>query len=167
MRKPNFGGINRKADHITDATRKFFGQQVPDYIESLPSIKKDSIRWTFNILYFVIGLLFNWAVFAVLQQMPNMHRFPPSVAGMIVLYFLLICGHTVFPKQTDRLVQLIDPYSSFALKSMSVMFVPGFVEIVENAPVSGPELGRMICVFSKLNHHISDLQLNLECSSDQ
>jgi putative effector of murein hydrolase LrgA (UPF0299 family) len=149
MRKTSFGNINRKADHITDATQKFFGQQVPDYIKNLPSIKKDSKRWACNILYFGIGIMFNWAVYAVLQQMPNMNRFPPSVAGMIALFFVLMCSHTVFPKQTDRLVQFIDPYSSFALKSMTVMFVPAFVEIVENAPTTGPELGRMICVFSK------------------
>jgi putative effector of murein hydrolase LrgA (UPF0299 family) len=149
MRKPNFGNLNQKTDDITDATQKFFGQQVPDYIQNLPSIKKDIKRWACNIFYFGMGLLFNWAVYAVLQRMPNMNRFPPSVAGMIVLFFVLVCGHSVFPKQTDRLVQCIDPYSSFALKSMSVMFVPAFVEIVENAPITGPELGRMICVFSK------------------
>lgn len=151
MRSPKLDELNRKADHISSATNKFFGQRVPEYIDSLPSIKKDSIRWTLNILYFIIGLLYNWAVHAVLGQMPNMQKFPSNVAGMIVLFFLLMCFHTVFPNWTDKFVKYIDPYSSFALKSMNIMFVPPVVQIVNNPPTTGPELGRMICVFSTYN----------------
>ncbi|KAG2202315.1 hypothetical protein INT47_010763 [Mucor saturninus] len=147
MLKKNLGEFNRRADHISDATNKFFGQQVPDYIKTLPSIKKDSIRWAANILYFGVGLMFYWAVSAVLRRMPNMEQFPANVAGMIVLYFLLMCARTVLPKQTDNLVKFIDPYSSFALRSMNVMFVPPVVLIVNNPPTAGPEVGRMICVF--------------------
>ncbi|KAI8056548.1 LrgB-like family-domain-containing protein [Gilbertella persicaria] len=76
-----------------------------------------------------------------------MQKFPSNVAGMIVLFFLLMCANTVSPRLTDRFVQFLDPYSSFALRSMNIMFVPAFVGIVSNPPVSGPELGRMICVF--------------------
>jgi putative effector of murein hydrolase LrgA (UPF0299 family) len=148
MLKPNLDEVNRQADHITNATQKFFGQQVPDYIKSLPSIKNDTKRWACNILYFGIGLLYNWAISVVLGQMPNMHQFPSNVAGMIVLFFLLMCSHTIKPKFTDRLVQFVDPYSSFALRSMNIMFVPAVVEIVNNPPTTGPEVGRMICVFS-------------------
>ncbi|EPB88415.1 hypothetical protein HMPREF1544_04766 [Mucor circinelloides 1006PhL] len=139
--------LNREADQITGATRKFFGQQVPDYVKTLPSIKKDAIRWVCNILYFGVGLMYNWAVSAVLRQMPNMHAFPSNVAGMIVLFFLLMCSRTAFPKFTDKLVLFIDPYSSFALRSMNIMFVPAVVEIVNNPPTTGNEVGRMICVF--------------------
>ncbi|KAL9553477.1 hypothetical protein MBANPS3_003271 [Mucor bainieri] len=139
--------LNREADQISGATQKFFGQQVPDYVKTLPSIKKDTIRWGCNILYFGVGLMYNWAVSAVLRQMPNMHKFPSNVAGMIVLFFLLMCSHTAFPKFTDRLVLFIDPYSSFALRSMNIMFVPAVVEIVNNPPTTGDEVGRMICVF--------------------
>jgi len=94
--------------------------------------------------------MYNWAVSAVLRQMPNMHAFPSNVAGMIVLFFLLMCSRTAFPKFTDKLVLFIDPYSSFALRSMNIMFVPAVVEIVNNPPTTGNEVGRMICVFSKL-----------------
>ncbi|KAF1802999.1 LrgB-like family-domain-containing protein [Mucor lusitanicus] len=76
-----------------------------------------------------------------------MHKFPSNVAGMIVLFFLLMCSHAAFPKFTDRLVLFIDPYSSFALRSMNIMFVPAVVEIVNNPPTTGDEVGRMICVF--------------------
>ncbi|KAL0139817.1 LrgB-like family-domain-containing protein [Mucor lusitanicus] len=141
--------LNREADQISGATRRFFGQQVPDYVRTLPSIKKDAIRWGCNILYFGVGLMYNWAVSAVLGQMPNMHKFPSNVAGMIVLFFLLMCSHAAFPKFTDRLVLFIDPYSSFALRSMNIMFVPAVVEIVNNPPTTGDEVGRMICVFRK------------------
>lgn len=149
MLKTNFDEFNRRADHISDATNKFFGQQVPHYIKTLPSIKKDSIRWASNILYFSVGLMFYWAVSAVLRQMPNMHQFPANVAGMIVLFFLLMCSRTLFPKQTDKFVKFIDPYSSFALRSMNVMFVPPVVQIVNNPPTTGPEIGRMMCVFRR------------------
>ncbi|ORE07927.1 hypothetical protein BCV72DRAFT_204531 [Rhizopus microsporus var. microsporus] len=76
-----------------------------------------------------------------------MHQFPSNVAGMIVVFFLLICAHTILPTYTDKFVQLIDPYSSFALRSMNIMFVPAVVEMVQNSPTPGPEVGRMICVF--------------------
>ncbi|KAI8638772.1 LrgB-like family-domain-containing protein [Parasitella parasitica] len=76
-----------------------------------------------------------------------MHEFPSNVAGMIVLFFLLMCSHTAFPKFTDKLVLFIDPYSSFALRSMNIMFVPAVVGIVNNPPTTGNEVGRMICVF--------------------
>lgn len=148
MHKPNLQAFNNTADHITSVTRTFFGKKVPDYIKSLPSIRNDSKRWALNILYFGVGLMYNWAVNAVLHQMPNMHKFPSNVAGMIVLLFLLLCSHAVFPKFTDRFVQIVDPYSSFALRSMNIMFVPAVVEIVNNPPTTGPEVGRMICVFS-------------------
>ncbi|CEP17295.1 hypothetical protein [Parasitella parasitica] len=139
--------VNQKAEHINGATRKFFGQQVPDYVHTLPSIKKNAIRWTCNILYFGVGLMYNWAVSAVLHQMPHMHKFPSNVAGMIVLFFLLMCLHTALPKFTDKLVLFIDPYSSFALRSMNIMFVPAVLGIVNNPPTTGNEVGRMICVF--------------------
>lgn len=157
MSKLYLSKLNREADHITGATRKFFGQQVPDYVKTLPSIKKDAIRWSCNILYFGVGLMYNWGVSAVLRQMPNMHKFPSNVAGMIVLFFLLMCSHTAFPKFTDKLVLFIDPYSSFALKSMNIMFVPAVVEIVNNPPTTGNEVGRMICVFSEyfVNYDLS------------
>lgn len=147
MFKPNLNEFNKNAIHISHAANNFFGQQVPHYVKSLPSIKKDTKRWTCNILYFGVGLMFNWAVSAVLRQMPNMHQFPSNVAGMIVLFFLLMCSHAVMPKHTDKLVQFVDPYSSFALKSMNIMFVPAVVQIVNNPPTTGPEVGRMICVF--------------------
>ncbi|KAI8367434.1 LrgB-like family-domain-containing protein [Choanephora cucurbitarum] len=76
-----------------------------------------------------------------------MQKFPSNIAGMIVLFFLLICAHTISPRYTDRFVYLIEPYSSFALRSMNIMFIPAFIGIVNNPPTSGPELGRMICVF--------------------
>ncbi|KAG0937131.1 hypothetical protein G6F57_009591 [Rhizopus arrhizus] len=69
-----------------------------------------------------------------------MHQFPSNVAGTIVLFFLLMCSHMVLPKYTDRFVQLIDPYSTLALKSMNIMFVPPVVEIVNNSPTPGPEV---------------------------
>lgn len=147
MLKKNFDGFNRHADHISDATNKFFGQQVPHYVKTLPSIKKDAIRWASNMLYFGVGLMYYWAVSAVLRRMPNMQQFPANVGGMIVLYFLLMCARTVSPKHTDNLVKFIDPYSSFALRSMTVMFIPPVVLIVNNPPTAGPEIGRMMCVF--------------------
>ncbi|KAI9477747.1 MAG: LrgB-like family-domain-containing protein [Benjaminiella poitrasii] len=147
MQKPHLRKLNKRADQIKDSTRKFLGQQVPQYIKSLPNIKDDLRRWACNLLYFGIGLLYNWAVNAVLHQMPNMHRFPSSVAGMIVLFFLLMCTHAVFPTFADSFARFIDPYSSFALRSMNIMFVPAVVEIVNNPNTTGPEVGRMICVF--------------------
>lgn len=149
MFKPNLNEFNKNTIHISHAANKFFGQQVPHYVKSLPSIKKDTKRWACNILYFGLGLMFNWAVSAVLRQIPNMHQFPSNVAGMIVLFFLLMCSHTVMPKHTDRFVQFVDPYSSFALRSMNIMFVPAVVQIVNNPPTTGAEVGRMICVFRK------------------
>jgi putative effector of murein hydrolase LrgA (UPF0299 family) len=153
MLKTNIDEFNRRADHISDVTNKFFGQQVPRYIKTLPSIREDSKRWASNILYFGVGLMFNWAVSAVLRQMPNMQKFPANVAGMIVLFFLLMCSHTFLPKQTDNFVKFIDPYSSFALRSMNVMFVPAVVQIVNNPPTTGQEVGRMICVFRMYNNN--------------
>lgn len=144
----SLNGLNRKAYDISNLTNKFFGQEVPDYIKNLPSIKKDIKRWACNILYFGVGFVYNWAVEAVLEKMPNMHKFPSNVAGMIVLFFLLMCSHTVFAKQTDIFVKFVDPYSSFALKSMNIMFVPAVVQIVNNPPTTADEVGRMICVFS-------------------
>lgn len=147
MHKPSFKAFNNTTSHINRVTRTFLGKKVPDYIKSLPSIKNDAKRWTINILYFGVGFMYYWAVYAVLHQMPNMDKFPANVAGMIVLLFLLLCSHAVFPKFTDKFVQIIDPYSSFALRSMNIMFVPATVEIVNNPSTSGPEVGRMICVF--------------------
>lgn len=144
LKKPN---INEQLNRQAGSLNEFFGHQVSTYIHSLPSIKNDVIRWTCNILYFGIGLLYNWAVSAVLRQMPNMHQFPSNVAGMIVLFFMLMCSHTMMPKYTDKLVQFVDPYASFALRSMNIMFVPAVVEIVNNPPTTSPEVGRMICVF--------------------
>ncbi|GAA5797194.1 hypothetical protein HPULCUR_002573 [Helicostylum pulchrum] len=143
----SLNGLNRKAYAISNVTNKFFGQEVPDYIKNLPSIKKDIKRWTCNILYFGVGFVYNWAVEVVLGKMPNMHKFPSNVAGMIVLFFLLMCSHTVSAKQTDKFVKFVDPYSSFALKSMNIMFVPAVVQIVNNPPTTAAEVGRMICVF--------------------
>lgn len=149
MLKPNLEKFSKKASHITHVANKFFGQQVPNYIKDLPSIKNDTKRWISNILYFGVGLMYNWAVSVVLRQMPNMEKFPSNVAGMIVLFFILMCLHAVKPTFTNKLVHFIDPYSSFALKSMNIMFVPAVVQIVNNPPTTGPEVGRMICVFSR------------------
>ncbi|KAI8971917.1 LrgB-like family-domain-containing protein [Mycotypha africana] len=76
-----------------------------------------------------------------------MHKFPSNVAGMIVLFVLLMLSHAIFPHATDQCVARIDPYSAFALRSMNIMFVPAVVQIVLNPPTTGPEVGRMICVF--------------------
>jgi putative effector of murein hydrolase LrgA (UPF0299 family) len=149
MHQLDFSRIHVKASQIIQTIHQFFIYQLPNYIESLPDTKKHIKRWILTILYFAVGLLFNWAISAVLRQMPNMHQFPSNVAGTIVLFFLLMCSHMVLPKYTDRFVQLIDPYSTLALKSMNIMFVPPVVEIVNNSPTPGPEVGRMICVFCR------------------
>ncbi|CAO3702303.1 unnamed protein product [Rhizopus stolonifer] len=124
-----------------------FAHQTLAYLDSLPSIKNHLVRWSLRILYFTLGILFNWAIDAVLHQMPNMHQFPSNVAGTIVLFFLLMCAHTIFPAYTDRFVKMVDPYSTFAIKSMNIMFIPPLVQIVNNSPTPGSEVGRMMCVF--------------------
>lgn len=126
-----------------------FAHQTLAYLDSLSSIKSHLVRWSLRILYFALGILFNWAVNAVLHQMPNMHQFPSNVAGTIVLFFLLMCMHAIFPEYTDQFVKIVDPYSTFAIKSMNIMFIPPLVQIVNNSPTPGPEVGRMMCVFCK------------------
>ncbi|KAI7907437.1 LrgB-like family-domain-containing protein [Cokeromyces recurvatus] len=147
MQKPHLRKLNEKTNQISNKTRKFLGQQVPDYIKNLPSIKNDLRRWVFNVIFFIIGFLYDWAVYAVLHRIPNLHKFPSSVAGMIVLLVLLLISHAIFPKFTDNLVKVLDPYFSFALRSMNIMFVPAFCEMVKNPSTTGPEVGRMICIF--------------------
>jgi putative effector of murein hydrolase LrgA (UPF0299 family) len=152
MWNDHLSNLKKKACQFSRQSNKLFVDEIPHYIYNLPRVSQHLERWTFNLLYFAIGLLYNWAVHAVLQQMPDMHQFPSNVAGMIVLFFLLMCSHAVFPKFTDNFVRIIDPYSSFALRSMNIMFVPAVVEIVNNPSTSGPEIGRMICVFSMLSN---------------
>ena len=147
MRKISRESIYNSIYQVRVTSYRYIEDYIYSYIESLPSIKQDIIRWSLNILYFIVGLFYNWAVYAVLRQMPNMQKFPSNIAGMIVLFFLLICAHTISPRYTDRFVYLIEPYSSFALRSMNIMFIPAFIGIVNNPPTSGPELGRMTCVF--------------------
>ncbi|KAG0793590.1 hypothetical protein G6F57_003689 [Rhizopus arrhizus] len=139
--------LTEKTNQAIKSTSTFFIDQLPAYVHSLPSIKKHFIRWTSNVIYITVALLFNWAVSAVLRQMPNMHQFPSNVASLIVIYFLLMCSYALFPKYTDRFVRWIDTYSSFILKSMNIMFVPAVVQIVEDKPTTGSEVGRMACVF--------------------
>ncbi len=141
--------LTEKTNQAIKSTSTFFIDQLPAYVHSLPSIKKHFIRWTSNVIYITVALLFNWAVSAVLRQMPNMHQFPSNVASLIVIYFLLMCSYALFPKYTDRFVRWIDTYSSFILKSMNIMFVPAVVQIVEDKPTTGSEVGRMACVFCK------------------
>lgn len=147
MKKINKELLYSSLYQIRNTTCIYIEDYIYSYINNLPSINQDIVRWSLNIFYFAVGLLYNWAVYAVLRQMPNMQKFPSNVAGMIVLFFLLTCAHTISPRYTDQFVYLIEPYSSFALRSMNIMFVPAFIGIVNNPPTSGPELGRMICVF--------------------
>ncbi|KAI8976733.1 LrgB-like family-domain-containing protein [Pilobolus umbonatus] len=107
---------------------------------------KGFTRWIWIITYFIVGLLFNWAVDVVLRHIPNLEQFPSNVAGMMVLYVILMVAHQLLPLQTDYFVKTLDPYSSVALQNMSVMFVPGFVIIVKNDPITGTDFGRMLCV---------------------
>lgn len=139
--------FNDKTNQVLVSTSQILTCWLPAYIQSLPSIRAHLIRWLSNVIYLGLGLCLNWGVHAVLQRMPNMTQFPSTVACLIVIFFLLMCSRAVFPKQTDRFVAFVDPYSSFTLRSMNIMFVPPVVAIVENAPVAGSEIGKMMCVF--------------------
>lgn len=146
--------FNDKTNQVLVSTSQILTCWLPAYIQSLPSIRAHLIRWLSNVIYLGLGLCLNWGVHAVLQRMPNMTQFPSTVACLIVIFFLLMCSRAVFPKQTDRFVAFVDPYSSFTLRSMNIMFVPPVVAIVENAPVAGSEIGKMMCVFCKYIHFL-------------
>ncbi|KAI9248094.1 LrgB-like family-domain-containing protein [Sporodiniella umbellata] len=139
-------GIRSEINKTTENCRKTV-RAIAVYVQQLPSIRQHLIRWTFRSLYFVLGFLYNWAVSVVLRKIPNLEQFPSSVAATIVLFTLLMCARAVAPQRTDRWLQKIDPYTTFGSKSMSIMFVPPLVQIANNPPTPGPEIGRMVCVF--------------------
>lgn len=97
------------------------------------------------LLYFVVGLdrLISLGASPKIPQ-----PFPASVAGLLILFFVLLLLDWLLPKQwMDRVLKIVDFGTELPLKTMSLYFTPSFIRLPLSPPISASEIGKMIAVF--------------------
>ncbi|RUP48254.1 hypothetical protein BC936DRAFT_144784 [Jimgerdemannia flammicorona] len=93
-------------------------------------------------------LAYVWGISKLIQIMAPTSSFPASVAGMVILFALLIASMYLFgPKPTNRVVAIITPTTDFLLRWINVLFCPALINVPKTPAVSPLEVGRITAVF--------------------